>query len=121
MKIEVARKRGCYFEGFELIYALEWDNEAYQFNLTGLWKRTSDGTLWMANDSGCSCPTPWENTKELERVFSVDQLKELRRERERENKENRFCYSPGLKQNEWEAFIASAIEVLEELTKEKTR
>lgn len=33
---------------------------AYEFDMVVLW-RGHDGKLWAAQDSGCSCPTPFED------------------------------------------------------------
>ena len=35
--------------------------ESYQFDLIGVRKRTSDGKVFWSTDSGCSCPSPWED------------------------------------------------------------
>lgn len=97
------------FEGFTVVDELEWDNESYQFNITGLWKRDFDGTLWMAHDSGCSCPIPWEKTTELERVFSMDQLKELVREHHRDQEDG---WTPGPRPGSVDRFLENARAVL---------
>lgn len=34
--------------------------ESYEFNMVVLW-RAETGELWAAADSGCSCPTPFED------------------------------------------------------------
>lgn len=96
-------------EGFTKIGEIEWDNESYAFNITGLWTRDSDGTLWMAHDQGCSCPTPWESFDELERVFTVDQIRELRREHADSYSGDRVILS------DWENFVTTATEALEGL------
>lgn len=49
--------------GYELVEEIETDNEAYQFNLVGIFRKEEDGTLWYATDSGCSCPVPWEDVQ----------------------------------------------------------
>ena len=35
----------------------------YSFDLLAFWVRKRDGQLLYATDSGCSCPTPFEDTK----------------------------------------------------------
>lgn len=47
--------------GLEIIGDVEWENESYQFNMTGVWK--NEQGFWMADDSGCSCPSPFEDHK----------------------------------------------------------
>lgn len=32
----------------------------YSFDLVGAWK-DSEGRIYISTDSGCSCPTPWQN------------------------------------------------------------
>lgn len=46
--------------GLTLIGSVEWTDEAYQFDMTAVW---SDGTgsYYVADDSGCSCPMPFED------------------------------------------------------------
>lgn len=57
---------------------IEWDHESYQFNITCLWHHPETERFFMASDTGCSCPTPFEgfNTLEqLEHVVSLNNLK----------------------------------------------
>lgn len=49
----------------------------YDFNMLVVWESVSDGLLYMASDSGCSCPSPFEDFHEieqLERIGSYDQF-----------------------------------------------
>lgn len=45
-----------------VIPVAEYDlyGKAYEFTLVVVW-RDADGNLWGAHDSGCSCPTPFED------------------------------------------------------------
>jgi hypothetical protein len=52
---------------------------SYEFDTCVVWK-DSEGRLWWAQDAGCSCPTPFEDTTELDRVFTADDLPEGFRE-----------------------------------------
>ena len=49
-------------EDFDLttIGEISWDDEPYAFDLTVVWK-DKDGNLYWASDSGCSCPSPFED------------------------------------------------------------
>lgn len=47
--------------GLATIGEIEWSSGAYEFDLTVLWKRESDGRFVYAEDSGCSCPSPFED------------------------------------------------------------
>lgn len=58
--------------GLETIGEIDWSDGNYQFNLTVVWKRTSDGKFVYGNDLGCSCPSPFEDTR-------VDSLTVLRK------------------------------------------
>lgn len=44
--------------------------DSYEFDMIAIWK-TEDGRYLIGTDSGCSCPTPFENTK-------VEDLTEVR-------------------------------------------
>jgi hypothetical protein len=60
--------------GMEHVGTIQWGEEDYSFNLTCVLRRLSDGTLWYAHDSGCSCPEPFEDIFEWERLFNLDPL-----------------------------------------------
>ena len=47
--------------GLEYVGDIEWDDEAYSFNMTGVWRDPASGQLYWADDSGCSCPSPFED------------------------------------------------------------
>lgn len=34
---------------------------SYEYDMIVIWKRLSDNTLWWDSDSGCSCPSPFDN------------------------------------------------------------
>lgn len=52
----------------EAVGEVSWTDEPWEFDLTAVW--TDDaGVLYWADDSGCSCPTPFEHigsVRELE-------------------------------------------------------
>lgn len=48
------------FEGLSFVGGLELDYEQWQFYEVGVWE-DENGGLYISTDSGCSCPTPWEN------------------------------------------------------------
>lgn len=47
--------------GYELVGTLDDDSLSYEFHMIGVWRRLSDGMLFWAEDSGCSCPSPFED------------------------------------------------------------
>jgi hypothetical protein len=57
--------------GLEVIGEIDWSDGCYQFDLTAVWRRANDGRFVYAEDAGCSCPSPFENT-------GVDELTVLR-------------------------------------------
>jgi hypothetical protein len=101
------------FVGFTKLDEIEWGNHSYEFDITGVWVRDSDGTLWTADDSGCSCPTPWEGTHTLERLFSVEPLVERYKEQGADG-----CYRSGaVTQSEWESFKSTVEQAFADLAK----
>jgi hypothetical protein len=51
--------------GLEVVGDIEWTGESYQFDMTVVWK-DKDGKYYVASDSGCSCPSPFEDYNSLE-------------------------------------------------------
>jgi hypothetical protein len=47
--------------GLETVGEIDWSDGNYCFDYTVVWKRTSDGRFVYADDSGCSCPSPFED------------------------------------------------------------
>ncbi len=48
--------------GLATVGEVEWDDACYSFDLTVVWKDIETGALYFADDSGCSCPSPFEDT-----------------------------------------------------------
>lgn len=46
--------------GMSQIGEIDWSDGNYQFDLTVVWRK-EDGSFVYGEDSGCSCPTPFEN------------------------------------------------------------
>lgn len=63
--------------GLKKVAELSFNNESYEFDYRVVWQ-TPDGLLWTARDSGCSCPTPFEDVKELDRFFLQDVEEEVK-------------------------------------------
>lgn len=63
--------------GLTTIGEVEYSSGCYEFDLIVLWKR-SDGVFVTARDSGCSCPSPFEdhNLTTLEPVHTLAELRE---------------------------------------------
>ncbi len=47
--------------GLTTIGEIDWSDGCYNFDYTVVWKRESDGKFVYAEDSGCSCPSPFED------------------------------------------------------------
>jgi hypothetical protein len=69
----IGYERNVYYHpeihGLERVSEVDYSDGCYQFDLRVVWK-DSKGRLWTARDSGCSCPSPFEDTTELERLFA---------------------------------------------------
>lgn len=61
--------------GLKTIGDIEWDHESWQFNMTVI-LRGNDGQWYYAEDSGCSCPSPFENVTSMDDLtkVTVDEL-----------------------------------------------
>lgn len=35
--------------------------DSYEYDMFVIWRKLDDNTLWWDSDSGCSCPTPFDN------------------------------------------------------------
>jgi hypothetical protein len=53
---------------------LDEQDLSWEFRMLVVWKRGADGALFYATDSGCSCPSPFED------FHSVDALTPIVRE-----------------------------------------
>ena len=51
--------------GLETIGTIEWAEPNYSFDFSVVWK-SKRGEYWVASDSGCSCPYPFEDYNKIE-------------------------------------------------------
>jgi hypothetical protein len=61
--------------GFTVVHEHD-EGESFEFDIKILWV-DSEGRFWYAEDSGCSCPTPFEDVDsydDLIRITNRDQL-----------------------------------------------
>lgn len=49
-------------ENYTEVYNVEWSGESYEFDQTAVFESKETGMLFYADDTGCSCPIPFENT-----------------------------------------------------------
>lgn len=71
--------------GLEILGSIEWHDYAYEFDMTVV-LRGEDGQLYYADDSGCSCPSPFEDFTSLDKATkcTVPELMEHLAERHRD-------------------------------------
>lgn len=50
--------------GLEMIDSVELEPD-YDFHIIAVWRDTETNKFYYASDSGCSCPTPFEDYNEL--------------------------------------------------------
>ena len=67
--------------GLETVADLEMREPDWDFDLVAVWKHTETGRLYWAADSGCSCPTPFEDYTSLDKLtpLSSENYDELKR------------------------------------------
>lgn len=46
--------------------------DSYEFTKLVVWERIEDGVLFWGTDSGCSCPSPFEDTDSVEHLDRID-------------------------------------------------
>lgn len=65
---------------------ISWDSEPYQFDYTVVWQDTQTGALFYASDSGCSCPSPFEDYTSRDKLTPLDDFQAFHEEmKAREN------------------------------------
>lgn len=47
--------------GLTIVGTLDEDDLSYAYNTLVVWRHDASGRLFYAQDSGCSCPTPFED------------------------------------------------------------
>lgn len=59
--------------GLQLVTSYDRDNEPYNYNLVVLWMDLETGKYYVGEDSGCSCPVPFELFGSLADMKEVDE------------------------------------------------
>jgi hypothetical protein len=81
--------------GLREVAQMEWTEPSYSFDTTVVW-RDQDGRYYVASDSGCSCPGPFERITgldELETFVNIFQVLEHVRERFADLNEDDVAYA----------------------------
>ncbi|WP_367137995.1 hypothetical protein [Saccharothrix sp. HUAS TT1] len=60
--------------GLTSVAEVHWDDDSYQFDFMVVWY-DAEGKLYWATDSGCSCPSPFEDYRSLESLETGDRVK----------------------------------------------
>ncbi len=63
--------------GVEIVAALD-PPLSYEFDIVILVRDVKDGKLYAAHDSGCSCPTPFENVAGLHDMTPITKTSDLK-------------------------------------------
>ena len=50
--------------GLEIVGSFDFAEEDYSFDMCVVWKETR-GKYWIGTDSGCSCPSPFEDVRDM--------------------------------------------------------
>jgi hypothetical protein len=66
--------------GLETIKELDDPNASYSFDKFVIWRREKDNELFYATDSGCSCPSPFENVKDIQDLTPLKDMKAFEQE-----------------------------------------
>lgn len=66
--------------GLEIVEKLEDPNASYSFDIFAIWIRKKDGELFYGIDSGCSCPSPFEDYTGVEMLTRLGDISSFERE-----------------------------------------
>lgn len=58
--------------GLELVGTIEYSSDGYDFDTRAVWRVLADGRFVTGRDSGCSCPSPFENVRGLADLEPLD-------------------------------------------------
>lgn len=58
--------------GLVPVAELELSEPDYSFDLVMVWEHTETGQLYVGYDSGCSCPSPFEDYTSLDKLDLLD-------------------------------------------------
>lgn len=58
--------------GLEIVDSLSPPDLSYEFDIFLVLKDTASGDLYWVQDSGCSCPTPFEDVRRLSDLMRID-------------------------------------------------
>lgn len=62
--------------GLRVVDEVEFSSGAYEFDTSVLWQDIETGAFYVADDSGCSCPVPFEGVGRSD-LLKIDRLQTL--------------------------------------------
>lgn len=74
--------------GFRQIGEVDFSSGSYEFDLTTVWQHVESGEFFMADDSGCSCPSPYEDVRSVDDLTPIPRLQVLVDHLNERNKDN---------------------------------
>lgn len=80
--------------GLELVGAFEWTEPSWSFDTLAVWKERR-GRYWIGEDSGCSCPSPFEDITDINQLdgpYTKDGLRKRIDYRIKEQTERDYSY-----------------------------
>ena len=66
--------------GLRRVLELNDPDASYSFDMFVIWLRESDGQLFYGIDSGCSCPSPFEDVSGIEMLSQLGDMQSFERE-----------------------------------------
>lgn len=51
---------------------LELTEPDYSFDILMVWKHIKTGVLYWESDSGCSCPSPFEDVRTIDELYTLE-------------------------------------------------
>jgi hypothetical protein len=80
--------------GLTQVACIDFSDGDYQFSYLAVWK-DSEGNLYYAEDSGCSCPAPFEDFNGIESLTRVQSAKEIVSRMKYRAEESPYDYESG--------------------------
>lgn len=100
--------------GLAQVADIDYSTGSYEFDMRVVWRHTDTGVLYTARDSGCSCPSPFEDYMSIEQLERAS-LAELRAEVEAEARDREYG-TPNITMTEGNDFLR-AVETAQTTTK----
>jgi len=80
--------------GLQIVGDFEWSEPDYSFDMLVVWKE-GRGKYWIGEDSGCSCPSPFEDINDINQLdgpYTKDGLRKRINYRIEERTDNGYGY-----------------------------